>query len=814
MKLRYSVGIATKIIFMVTLIVVSANGVVMYITTSLFREDSVERVLESNKDLAENLGERAFTLFQDSREKMTLMAQFALKAHGDPESLKAIQDILKRSDDIVAFTAYRFDDKGRALHQLTEVNQVSVAEFNLKLEALQTAAIGPVLDWHRKRADEFVVVNTGTALKAPVLSLSFVSQREVARKADGKPWTNEWLNGRWLFRADVRKDALSRLFGTKRHIGVFVVDAEGRLVAHSDPKRLADANAGVWMTTNRLVDKMRQEKTLDNYQMPFDDETGETYLGAYKKVGVGGLAVIAQMRQADALAALYKAQYRAGLFTITVVCFAILLNFALSHSLTKPLQLLFNATQHILEGKYDVKLRVRSSDEIGALAKAFLNMAAGLKEREKLKGAFNKFHSKEIAKKLLSGEIKLGGERRQATVFFSDIRGFTAISEKMSPDQVVLLLNEYMSEMVNIIYKWKGVVDKYMGDAIMAVWGVPESTPDDAYNAVRAALEMREFLIGWNQTRLAKGKVEVRIGIGLASGELLAGNIGSEHRLEYTVIGDTVNLASRIESACKVLKSDLLISHSTYTLVEHLGIVAGPAIHLKAKGKSEDVVIHQVIGYKDKNGVLQTPFSQDEISRIQSHAVTIEAESENKTQLAGQAQPVPSPFMSNENTPTPVAGPRSVAPYRDYEPAAPETVWFVVPDVTRRETMGPFTLKELALKVSAGQIDYNSAYVYENGKNQMLPLSQMMGLNRRREAPPVLNVDLPETVIREAAAPEEWYVHGHNGETLGPYTMIELELALSKGNLTRTTYVWKQGLANWIYLYQIPGFDRRNPKIA
>ncbi|MEQ1878978.1 MAG: hypothetical protein ABL958_20225, partial [Bdellovibrionia bacterium] len=137
MRLRYTVGIATKIIFMVTLIVVGAIGVVMYITTSLFREDSVERVLESNKDLAESLASRINALFQDSREKLTLMAEFSLKVSADPDARKAIQDILKRSDDLISFTAYRFDDNGLPVHQFTDVNSVSAAEFNIKSEVFQ-----------------------------------------------------------------------------------------------------------------------------------------------------------------------------------------------------------------------------------------------------------------------------------------------------------------------------------------------------------------------------------------------------------------------------------------------------------------------------------------------------------------------------------------------------------------------------------------------------------------------------------------------------------------------------------------------------
>src|SRR5690606_32137592 len=138
--------------------------------------------------------------------------------------------------------------------------------------------------------------------------------------------------------------------------------------------------------------------------------------------------------------------------------------------------------------------------------------------------------------------------------------------------------------MVKIIFKRSGVVDKYIGDAILAVWGVPEGQPKDAYNAVRACLEMRDYMKNFNKKRKAMGQNEIHIGMGLHSGEVLAGNIGSTERLEYTVIGDTVNQASRIEGATKTLSADLLISDSTLTLVGQEGIVAGPPISIKVKG--------------------------------------------------------------------------------------------------------------------------------------------------------------------------------------------------------------------------------------
>jgi adenylate cyclase len=210
---------------------------------------------------------------------------------------------------------------------------------------------------------------------------------------------------------------------------------------------------------------------------------------------------------------------------------------------------------------------VRTGDELEDLASGFNTMVEGLRERDNLRATFGKYMTESVMEHLLSGKVQLGGETLTATVLFADIRSFTTISESMDAHALVSLLNEYFSEMVAIISQEGGVVDKYIGDAIMAVFGVPVPKPDDALRAVRAAARMREALVKLNERLAAKGKPTLRIGIGLHTGELVAGNIGSEARMEYTVIGDAVNLASRLEGATKDLGADVVVSGETQALV-------------------------------------------------------------------------------------------------------------------------------------------------------------------------------------------------------------------------------------------------------
>jgi adenylate cyclase len=196
---------------------------------------------------------------------------------------------------------------------------------------------------------------------------------------------------------------------------------------------------------------------------------------------------------------------------------------------------------------------------------------------------------------LMDGRVALGGESLRVTVLFTDIRSFTSISETMDPQNLVALLNEYFTEMVGIVMDEGGVVDKYIGDAIMAVFGAPVPKAGDAANAVRAAVRMRTALGVLNARLAARGVAPLRTGIGIHTGEVVAGNIGSERRMEYTVIGDAVNLASRLESNTKELGVNVLISEDTYALTRDT-IVVRPMREITVKGRNRPVMTYELLG--------------------------------------------------------------------------------------------------------------------------------------------------------------------------------------------------------------------------
>ena len=218
------------------------------------------------------------------------------------------------------------------------------------------------------------------------------------------------------------------------------------------------------------------------------------------------------------------------------------------------------------------------------------------RNKEKIKNAMGKYLSQDIMKNVVQNidDIKLGGKKANVTVLFADIRGFTSMSEKMTAEEVSVILNEYFSEIEPIITKYNGVINKFIGDAVMAIFGEPIQDINHPQNAVKCACEMLKKVEQLRDKWLFEGKPKIEIGIGINTGEAFVGNIGSEKRLEYTVIGDMVNLASRIESYNKVYRTNMLISSSTYSYVSDIVDVIKIA-DVTIRGKAKKMDIYEVL---------------------------------------------------------------------------------------------------------------------------------------------------------------------------------------------------------------------------
>jgi len=266
----------------------------------------------------------------------------------------------------------------------------------------------------------------------------------------------------------------------------------------------------------------------------------------------------------------------------------------LGRSVTKPVLTLATRVQAIEEGNYQEEILSQRKDEIGKLENSVNHMAAGLAEKEKVRDLLGKVVSREIADELMNSHVELGGERRRITILFSDIRNFTSLCEDSTPEDILSLLNHYLSEVSAAIEEHKGVVDKYIGDAVMALFGAPIKSANDTTNALKAALQIRENVNRLNSANTGNKLPALHTGIGLHTGEVVAGNLGSANRLNYTVIGDPVNLASRLESLSKTYGGGIIVSEETKN--EGADFIFQELDLVRVKGKAQPVRIFELIG--------------------------------------------------------------------------------------------------------------------------------------------------------------------------------------------------------------------------
>lgn len=325
------------------------------------------------------------------------------------------------------------------------------------------------------------------------------------------------------------------------------------------------------------------EKFL-SYSMPLAAENGKT------------IALL--QRSLDKELAPYLQLERTYLFlALFGLAISALLGILIARDVSRPVLQLASWASNIAAGDYQHRAEIKRQDELGSLAGSFNQMSEGLAERDRVRDLLGKVVSPEVAAELLRKDLVLGGEEREVTVLFSDLRRFTSMSEELSPQDMLGLLNHYFTRMAAIVEKHGGVVDKYVGDALMALFGAPLGNPDDADRAMQTALDMSGALDDINRQWQQRGLPAIDVGIGINTDVVVAGNMGSATRLNYTVIGDGVNLASRLEGLTKTPEYGTRIIISASTLAKaRKPYRTQPLGEVAVKGKQKPTEIFALLG--------------------------------------------------------------------------------------------------------------------------------------------------------------------------------------------------------------------------
>ncbi|MCL2762636.1 MAG: HAMP domain-containing protein [Treponema sp.] len=419
----------------------------------------------------------------------------------------------------------------------------------------------------RASAGETILLSAASDFSIPMLALIF-------------PWRNGGAGV--LFSPESLNDVFG--FGINQS---YLINSEGDILIHAD---FALIQAGANVANQNFIQAMRRSPQRSQ-QTLYTDSEGVRHFGAFTKLNIASAAVVTSIEYDKVFEGIVATTQRNAYLTITVLSISILLIWFFAKTISVPLKALAAAARAIEGGTFEVKLKAKGRDEIGLLTNSFKRMSTAL-------SIFGKFTNRDLAIRAMRGELKPGGQHKHATIFFSDIRDFTEKSEDFTrefgdkaSDKIVFWLNDYLTRMVECVEKTGGIIDKFIGDAVMAHWGTAYTAGSprrDAFNCIKAALLMRMALIDMNKKRKSedRGNPSITIGCGINTGIVTAGQIGSDVRMEYTVIGDPVNLASRTEALNKPLGTDILITENTWELVKDYVITEEmPSVWVKGKEK-------------------------------------------------------------------------------------------------------------------------------------------------------------------------------------------------------------------------------------
>ncbi len=365
------------------------------------------------------------------------------------------------------------------------------------------------------------------------------------------------------------EDVSSRRFAGERSV-VYVVDSDTRLVAHPECRRAALREQRRARGIFRAVTGTPTFSVPFGLSPEFTDDAGKAWLGALESLPELGWAVVVELDRDIAYGPIVQMKRTMVVGGVATTMGLLVLAVWVARWFTRPIRQLETATRHVARRDFDHRVPVLRNDEIGALAQAFNDMAASLQRSEerllaetRIRNDLSRYLSPEVVEEIIHhpDRMKLGGERRTVTVLFADIVGFTSLAERLRPEEVVAILNELFTFATEIILRRGGTIDKFIGDCIMAVFGAPSSAPDDAVRAVQAAEDLMRWIDVGNRRWRKAYDIELQLAIGINTGPVVAGNVGSEKRMEYTVIGDTVNVAARLEALAG--PGQILLSHST-----------------------------------------------------------------------------------------------------------------------------------------------------------------------------------------------------------------------------------------------------------
>jgi len=646
-NIKFSIG--KKLIMIISIMVVISLGSITALASWLIYEDLRINAEENNLETNRRSAVEAESTFANMRSNSGILIQ-SINAKGiNSDDIEKIKEFFFKENKNPQIAALFYITPGKAQGMPINNNFFKSEGIDEKLAATyfnnQRAALSRAIQ------GETLVLNAAPIFSRPILALFFPWQNTGAccvlfssrtlNENFGMGTNQSFMintQGDILLAADfelVRKaanianeDFIHKIIESHESGKQQVIESEFKFLQSGKSAVNSDFFAATWTNAKPIIQYIL-DKTDDFLNKIFRSniniKLGNTKINekgnvvmrqfvAFTKLNDTNTVVITSVEYDRVFEGIAATTRRNIYLTVTVLSFSIMFIWFFSKTISIPIRALAVAARSIEGGEFKIELTQKSRDEIGILTSSFQRMSNAL-------NVFGKFTNRDVAVKAMRGQIKPGGLPKHATIFFSDIRNFTHISETFtntfggdSSDRIVFWLNNYLTQMVECVEKTNGVVDKFIGDAVMAHWGTAYSAGSprkDAFNCIMAALMMRKALFSLNKGRKKDDPSNpiIRIGCGINTGIVTAGQIGSDLRMEYTVIGDPVNLASRVESLNKPLGTDILITEDTWKLVGSKFITEEmPSVTVK--GKENAIRIFAVINHVDNN---KGPFTLTEM---------------------------------------------------------------------------------------------------------------------------------------------------------------------------------------------------------
>lgn len=375
----------------------------------------------------------------------------------------------------------------------------------------------------------------------------------------------------------------------------YLVSDTGLIIVHPDVSRI---NTLLSRDTEPMDIRMAEKIRIPGvqYDQFFGRRSGEKWYMGFHRIAGTRTNIVLMVPAEEALRPLTRLLWIMSLMSMAFIVVIIGVMLIMTRKISRPVFALTEAANKVIEADgYQDPLEVVSLDELGRLTEAFNIMMAGLRQRDFIRDTFGRYVTEEVVQALFDQPdgLRLGGVKKEVTIMFCDIRGFTPLSESLAPEQVVGILNRYLGTMSTLVARHGGTVSEFVGDSVLAFFGAPVSHADDPLRAVACAVKMQRAMARFNRESAEAGQPEITIGIGINTGEVVIGNIGSERRAKYGAVGYALNLTSRVEAAAK--GGQILITEATRAKIKNNVLLKGERrIHLK--GVDGQVKLYEVAG--------------------------------------------------------------------------------------------------------------------------------------------------------------------------------------------------------------------------